>query len=145
MTPLAYAKWGAIAATFFAWSVLCLHQGAMASKTKLEGFQAAQAENTAKAVLAERASAQAESVRLNKVISDYESTPIDPVSVGVAHRVLIYAHTPRCAVPEASSNPGGVVPASPKPGGFEGPLQDYIDACSRDAKRLDALIEAWPR
>lgn len=145
MTPLIYAKWGGIAAAFLAWSVLCFHQGGMSSTARLEALQTAQSQLTAKAVLAERASAEAESVRLNKVISDYESTPIDPVSVGVAHRVLIYAHTPSCTVPEAGSNPGGTVPASPKPDGLEGPLQDYIDACSRDAKRLDALIEAWPR
>jgi hypothetical protein len=145
MTPILYAKIGVILAVMIAIVAGSYHVGAMAATARLEALQAAQSELTAKAVLAERASAQAESVRLNKVISDYESTPIDPVSVGVAHRVLIYAHTPSCAVPEAGSNPGGTVSTGPKPGGLEGPLQDYIDACSRDAKRLDALIEAWPR
>lgn len=145
MTPLAYAKYGAIAAAVLALFFGGYHVRGMACAARYEALQASQSELTAKAVLAERASAQVESDRLHKVLSDYESTPIDPVSVGVAHRVLIYAHAPSCPVPEAGPNPGGTVSPSPKPGSLEGPLQDYIDACSRDAKRLDALIEAWPR
>lgn len=145
MTPLLYLKLGAALALVALLFGAGYRMGGNGARAQYEALQAAQAELTAKAVLAERASEQAESVRLNKVISDYENTPIDPVSVGVAHRVLIYANAPSCPVPSAGGNPGGTVPASPKSAGLEDALQGYIDACSRDATRLDALIEAWPR
>ena len=125
--------------------LLAYHLGGDASKTALEGFQAAQAENTAKAVLAERASGAVELARVNAILKGYQDAPIDPIVPGIAHRVFIYARAANCAVPSAGGNPGGVVSASPKSTGFEDALQDYIDACSRDAQRLDALIAAWPK
>lgn len=121
--------------------------GGMASKTTLEGFEAAQAENTAKAVLAERASTAAELARVNAILKGYTDAPIDPVSVGLAHRVYVYAHAADCPVSGASPNPAATGSASPQPRGdpsFVGLAQRVIDACSQDAAELTALQEAWP-
>lgn len=56
---LTYAKLGLAAAVLAVVAGASYHFGGMASKTELAGFRAEQAENTATAVLAERASAAA--------------------------------------------------------------------------------------
>jgi hypothetical protein len=120
--------------------------GGLASKTALEGLRADQAQLTATAVLAERASEKAESDRLTKVISDYEKTPIDPIAIGVARRVFIYANAPGCPVSKAGPDPDGTVSAAPVaigPSSIEQRLDDYVQACDADAKELAAIQAAW--
>lgn len=140
-----YAKIGALLALVLGLFGTGWFVGSLKGRASVSALQASQAENTAKAVLAERASAQTELTRLRIVVANYENTPIDPVSVGLGHRVYLYARAANCPVPVGSANPSGTVAPSPVASGFEGALQGYIDACSRDAKRLDALIDAWPQ
>lgn len=121
------------------------HLGGLKGQADLARLERDQAQTTATAVLNERASALAELTRLQKVVAGYENAPIDPISVGIGHRVFLYAGAAGCPVPQAAPHPDGALAARPKPSGFEDALQGFVDACSRDARRLDALIEAWPR
>lgn len=148
MTAILYAKLGAGALIIAVLFGAGWHFGAMASKTQYEALRAEQSELTAKAVLAERASAAAESARVNAVLKEYQDAPIDPVVAGTAHRVFIYANSPSCPVPEARTDPARVVGTAAQPVGpsrVERSLGDYIAACDADARQLAALIEAWPR
>lgn len=128
--------------------LLAYHLGGDSARTALEGFQAAQAENTAKAVLAERASGAAELARVNAILKGYQDAPIDPIVPGIAHRVFLYASAASCAVSSTPSAPGGVVTSRPVPAsdsGLEQATQAVFDACERDALRLNALQAAWPQ
>jgi hypothetical protein len=145
---ITYLKLSAIAALVAALFFSGYHVGGMASKTKLEGFEAAQAADTAKAVMAERASAATELARVNAILKEYQDAPIDPIVPGIAHRVFIYARAADCPVPSAGPHPGGTVTASPQPAGpgpIEQATQAVFDACEADARELTALQAAWPR
>lgn len=123
------------------------HLGGMASKTKLEGVEAAQAENTAKAVLAERASAAAELVRVNSLLKGYQDAPPDPAVVSVGSRVLQYARIADCPMPSTGAHPAAVIGAGALPRSdpeFERLLQAAFDAADHDAKELTTLQAAWP-
>jgi hypothetical protein len=122
--------------------------GTLRGKSELTSLEASQAQNTAKAVLAERASAQTELDRINQVVAKYEAQPIDPIALDIGTRVFKYANTASCPVPKATADPGraGDIPAlAPGALGIEQALDAYIEACSRDAEQLGALIQAWPR
>jgi hypothetical protein len=147
MTPLIYAKWGGIAAALLAWSWACFHQGGLGPTAALDRAREAQAELVARAVLAERASTAAESVRVNAILKGYEDAPIDPIVPGVAHRVLVYAGAAGCPVSGAAAAPsgaGGPSPRTPGDPGLERLFQALIDACAQDASELTALQQAWP-
>lgn len=122
--------------------------GTLRSKTAYEGLQAAQSELTAKAVLAERAAGAAELARVNLILKGYQDAPPDPIAVGLAHRVYVYASAASCTVPSASRDPRAPVSAPAQPGGdaeAQRLLQAVFDACSADARELSALQAAWPR
>lgn len=121
------------------------HFGGLASKTALEILRAEQSSNTAKAVLAERASAAVELARVNAILKEYQDAPIDPVTVGIGHRVLYAACPASSPVPKAATDPGRSIITRAVAPGVESALQGLVDACSRDALRLDALQAAWPR
>lgn len=143
-----YAKLGALIAAIALIFWAGWHLGSSNAKTALAGFKAAQAENTAKAVLAERASAAAELARVNTILKGYEDAPINPIDAGLAHRVYVYAHTADCAVPTAGANTPAAGSTSPQPSrdpSFVGLAQRVIDACAQDAAELTALQQAWPR
>jgi hypothetical protein len=134
----------AIALVFFAG----YRFGGMASKTALEGFQAAQAENTAKAVLAERASTAATLAHQNAVIEGYQNAPISPIVTTAAQRVFVYAtHAASCAVSGAAPNAGGAPAAAAValgPSRVVEALGAYIAACDADSRRLAALQALSP-
>lgn len=122
--------------------------GGLRSEAALEAFQSAQSANTAKAVLAERASGAAELARVNLLLKGYQDAPIDPIDVGLAHRVYVYASAADCPVSGAGAHPAGAVSPSPQPSsdpGFVGLAQSVIDACAQDAAELTAIQQAWPR
>lgn len=144
MTSL-YIKAGAAVALLAAILGLGWHLGSLGPTAALATYKLAQAKVVADAVIAERAAAQVESDRLRKVIATYEQTPIDPIAAGLSHRVYVYAQASSCTVPKTSPHPSGAVSTSTVPSSLEGALQTYIDACSRDALRLNALQAAWPR
>jgi len=123
------------------------HLGGLSSKSALEGYEATQAQDTAKAVLAERASNEAELAKRDAVIKGYENAPIDPIVTTAAHRVYVYASAAGCPLPQAAAVAGGAdapaaVPASP--GAVERALDEYIKACDSDARRLAALQALSP-
>jgi hypothetical protein len=122
--------------------------GGLSPKTKLEALQAAQAENTAKAVLAQKAASDAEEARLNGVIAKYEATPIDPIAVGLAGRVLQYARVADCPVSKtaaAASGTGNPAAGTASDPSFVGLAQAAVLACDHDAHQVTALQQAWPQ
>lgn len=121
------------------------HFGGLASRAAYEALRAEQSSNTAKAVLAERASAAIELARVNAVLKEYQDAPIDPVTVGIGHRVLYAACPASSPVPKAAADPGGAIITRAVAPGVESALQGLVDACSRDAVRLNAIQAAWPR
>lgn len=145
---ITYLKLGGILAAIALIFVIGFHFGGMGPKTKLEGFQAAQAENTAKAVLAERASAATELARVNTILKGYQDEILKPVDSTIAERVLYRACPAGSPVPSAGSHAGGTVSASPQPRGdpeSQRLLQTVFDACTHDANQLTAIQQAWPK
>lgn len=149
MTPIAYAKLGAVLLAV----VLLFGGGWYFRGLKCEAAAAtvsqAQSAAVATAVLAERASTAAELVRVNTVLKGYqENAALNPVDVGLAHRVYVYAHATECSMPAAGAHPAATGSASQEPRGdpgFVGLAQAAIDACAQDAAELTALQQAWPR
>lgn len=146
---IVWAKVGGILAAVAAVFFVGFHFGGMASKTALEGFLATQAQNTAKAVLAERASTAAQLATQNAVIKRYENAPPDPVVTTAAHRVFIYATgAASCPVSGAAPGAGGASAAAAVaigPSAVEQALGAYIAACAGDANRLAALQALAPK
>lgn len=97
---------------------------------------------------AQRVAAEA---KLAKVQGDYDAIKDipDPVSVGLAHRLLVA--TPSACSGSVSGAPavaGGAPAAAPVPIGpsaVERALNHYIEACGADAKQLAAVIELAPQ
>jgi hypothetical protein len=117
------------------------------SKTAYEALQAAQASNVAKAVLAERASSQAESARINTLLEAYQNAPPDPVVSSVAYRLLERTCPAVGAVPTNPGPASGTRPASGIPRGdpeIEQLTQAALAAAGRDARRLNLCRDAWP-
>ncbi len=145
---LSYLKWGAILGLAAALFGLGYRFGGSSARTALARFQAAQAMNTAKAVLAERAADTAETARVNAILKGYEDAPIDPVALTLGNRVLEYARVADCPVPKAGGNTGGTPSPSPVavgPSAVGRALDALTEACAEDAAELTALQAAWPR
>lgn len=143
---ITYAKIGAAILAVLLLFGLGYHFGGLASKTKLEASQEAQSQAVAKAVIAQQAASQAEQTRLNKVIADYEATPINPVVTGIAGRLYKY-EIRDCPVSHANANSPGTSNPSGVPGSdstFERLSQDAFDAADRDSRKLTAIQKAWP-
>lgn len=108
---LIYIKLGAAALLLGAVAATSYHFGGMASKTKLEGFQAEQAKNTAKAVLAERAAAVATAAADHATEMQHakELRDIDSLAP-IATPLLVYRTAPAavCTVPGAEGKAGGL-------------------------------------
>lgn len=145
---ITWIKVGGILAAVIAVFFAGYHFGGMASKTALEGFQAAQAENTATAVLAERASTTAQLAHMNAIVKGYQDAPPDPIVATAAHRVFVYATgAAGCAVPRAAPLAGGAPAAAAValgPSRVEQALGTYIAACAGDASRLAAVQALSP-
>lgn len=148
MTPLLYAKLGAAVLVVVLLFGAGYRVGGLASKAALEALRAEQSSNTAKAVLAERASAAVELARVNARLKEFEDAPIDPVVTGIASRLYAYTGATECAVRGTGVTTGGTIPASGIPRGdpeAKRLSQDAFDAGSRDAKRLNLCRTVWPR
>lgn len=160
MTPLAYAKWGGIAALALALAGGGYHFGGLSADDKLNAYKtAAEAQHVAQlqAVVTTMETnardAAADHAKLQKVIDAYDATKDvpDPASIGTAHRVLLLAASAAgagdCPVqqtgPVASGgagSSGGASETRKAQSGLvqvlEADLDDYIAACGRDDKRL---------
>ena len=121
-----------------------VYVGHLQGSAQVARLERDQAQTTATAVLAERASQAAETDRLTKAVADYETASLTPVDPGVAHRVYLYALS-QCPLSSPASAPAGTQRAPAEPPGFERALQGYVDACARDALRLNAIQAAWPK
>jgi hypothetical protein len=149
---LAYTKIGAIVALalalFFAgWKV-----EAWRCRAAAEALSAAQASAVAKAVLAQKIAADAESARLNGIIETYEQAALTPIPVADVDRLYVAACAATGPLPKTGAPPAGTVaagtvasPARPTQADVSQSLTDYINACTRDGERLNALIQAWPQ
>jgi hypothetical protein len=140
---IAYLKLGAIAllaAVLFGGG---FYFGGLRSKTALEADHAAMAKAATDALLTQAAQAAADHDKQQKVIDTYDATKDipDPASVGTAHRVLLIAAADSCPVPEAGAVASGA-PAAARvaigPSEVERRLDDYVQACGRDVKKLIA-------
>lgn len=148
MTPILYAKLGGALALIVGLFMAGYHFGGLSSKAAIEGFQASQAENTAKAVLAERVSAATELARVNTIIKGYQDAPINPATVSLGSRVLQYARVADCPLSVPSANTASPGSASPQPRGdgrVEQAVTAVFEACAQDAAELTALQAVWPR
>lgn len=151
MTAILYAKLvGAAAALVFLFG-LGYHFGGMASKTAEEAARAAQLSAVATAYQNQVLAAQASETQLQKVENAYDAlkdTP-DPVTTGLATRVLYRAcPADRGDVPQAKPVAAGASALGAQPGGdpsLAGRLQAVLDACTADARQLDALIKLAPQ
>lgn len=144
---MSYFKYGAIAALVIALFGFGWYGGHLEGSAAVARLQRDQAQITATAVLAERASTQAETNRLRKLVADYEASPIDPIVPGIASRLYKYTLASR-AVSCAPTNTPGSSPTSPVPAGdpiLERLSQAAFDAAAHDAKELTALQSAWPK
>jgi hypothetical protein len=145
---IVWAKIGGILAAVALLFGAGFYFGGLRSKTALEGFQAAQAQNVATAVLAERNSTAAELARMNAIVKGYQDAPPDPIVATAAQRVFVYARgAANCSVPGPAPMAGGAPPAAPVASGpdrVEQALGAYIGACASDAKRLAAVQALAP-
>jgi hypothetical protein len=150
MTPLGYIKIALAALILGGTFWFGYRTGSVHGTAALEALQAAQAENTAKAVLAERASAAVESARVQAKLKEYENAPIDPLVPGIVRRVFLNACPAGGPVPSAAAAPGGTGEAGGVPAGDQGAQRLYelaqaaADAAARDAARLDLCRSVWP-
>src|SRR5258708_38758805 len=93
MTPLAYLKWGGIAAALLSYSWLWFHLGGLSSKTALEAQHVAQLQAVVATMENNARDAAAAHAKQQRAIDAYDApndVP-DPASVGSAHRVLLLA------------------------------------------------------
>lgn len=147
---LTYAKIGAAVALLAIVAGIGFHLGGLRATAALEADHAAMAEAATKALLAQAAQAASDHASQQKVIDRYDATKDDPdpASIGTAHRVLIVAAAGGCPVPEAGALAGRAAePARVAigPSEVERRLNDYIQACGRDVKKLTTAQALAPR
>jgi hypothetical protein len=123
--------------------------GGKAPTAALERLRAEQAQAATQALLAQRAEATAQADALNSVVEKYDAIKdLEPVSAGVVERLRLLAPANCRPVPGAPTVAGGTDPAGGIPGSppeADRLLQAALDAASRDARRLDALIQLAPK
>ena len=148
---LVYIKLGAAAVLLAIAAGAGYHFGGLASKTALEAQHAAQLQAVVNRLDENARQAAADHASQQKVIDAYDATKDipDPASVGTAHRVLLLAASAGgCPVPEAGTVAGGAprpAPIAIGPSEVERRLNDYIQACGGDAKRLIATQGLAPK
>src|SRR5258708_33955541 len=95
MTPLAYLKWGGIAAALLSYSWLWFHLGGLSSKTALEAQHVAQLQAVVTTMEDNARDAAADHAKQQREIDAYDATKDvpHPASVGTAHPMLLLAAT----------------------------------------------------
>jgi hypothetical protein len=160
VTPVAYLKWGGIAALTLALVAGGYHFGGLSAddklnayKTAVEAQHAAQIQAVVDAMTKHDKQAAAQHAADQKAIDRYDANKDvpDPASIGTAHRVLLIAasspDTGDCPVQQAGTVAGRSADTSGGAGEaekaksrlvslVEADLDDYIAACGRDDKRL---------
>ena len=126
------------------------HFGGLASKAALQADHVAQLQAVVNAMDENARQAAAGELKQQRVIDRYDATKDipDPASVGTARRVLIVAAAGGgCAVPETATLAGRAPDATRStvgPSEVERRLDEYIQACGRDDKKLTAAQALAP-
>jgi hypothetical protein len=147
---LTYIEMGAAVALLTVSAGAGYHFGGLASKTALEAQHVAQLQAVVDAMDENARQAAADHATQQRVIDAYDATKNipDPASIGTAHRVLIVAAAGGgCPVPEAGTLAGRTADAARSavgPSEVERRLDDYIQACGRDDKKLTAAQALAP-
>lgn len=151
MTAILYAKIGGIVAAVALLFGLGYHFGGLSAKTAGEAQHAAQLSAVASAYQNQVLAREASEATLKRVQDAYDaiqSTP-DPVSAGLATRVLYHAcPTGGGVVPQAGAVASRAPAAAAQPSGDPGlgeRLQAVLDACTADARQMNAMLELAPR
>lgn len=142
MNPILAAKLGAAMALL----ALAFYLGGLGPKAALERDHAAMAEATTQALLAQQKAAETEHARQQRIIDAYDAAPIDFVAPTLARRLYIAA-VGGCDLPKARTVASGTEAPSPLPSGPSGverALGELIEACSADARQLNAMIQLAP-
>lgn len=139
---LMYAKLGLAAVLLSAVAGVSFHFGGMASRTELAGFRAEQAENTATAVLAERASATAARAADHVTETEHANTifHIDGTPA-LSTPVFVFDKSPSapvCPLPGAEGEAGGV---ATDPAGGRGQPVDRGRDIRPDVEALKKRLE----
>lgn len=153
---LTYLKWGGLLALVVAAAGVGYHFGGMGPKTQLAAFQAAQAENTTKAVLAERASAAHQAaVDINAETQHAKDLADIAALAPVSAPLLVYRTVPAPGgAVHGAQSAAGSLPAHPAEGGSEpvGGAVDIRPDIEALKKRLEAvmadyreLAAEWPK
>lgn len=153
---LTYLKWGGLLALVLAAAGAGYHFGGMGPKTQLAAFQAAQAENTAKAVLAERASAAHQAaVDINAETQHAKDLADIAALAPISTPLLVFRTAPTAGGPvPGAAGEARAVAADPQGGGSVpvGGTVDIRPDVEALKKRLEAvmadyreLAAEWPK
>jgi hypothetical protein len=145
---ITYLKLGGILALAAALFGGGFYFGGLRSKTAYEALQAAQAKAAATALQKEAAATAAQTAKLQEVQNAYDAIKDlpDPVTLNVS-RLLVAKVADSCAVPGPAAVAGGAPGASQVavgPSSIADRLDDYIEACTDDARRLAAVQALAP-
>ncbi len=146
MNPWTIAKLVGVAAICF-WAY---HLGGLSGKAQVAALQASQSAAVSKALQAQAATTAKQVADLQGAVAQYEQqlqTP-NPIDIGLAHRVYLFASASCPTVPKATTAAPGTSQPSAQPTGteeLERLAQAAIDACAADAEQLSAIQQAWPR
>lgn len=151
MTPyLLWIKLGAALALVAGIFGAGYHFGGLSSKAALEREHAAQLRTVATAYQTQLAALKANTAKQQVIIDEYDKSreTIDPIAVGIGHRVLKYAlGTCGNTLPQTDPLAGR---AQDAPGSanraqeFERLFDDLAQAVGRDAAKQNALIQLAP-
>jgi len=145
---ITYLKLGGILALAAVLFSAGFYFGGLKSKTAYEALQAAQASSAAQALLKEQAATAAQTAKLQQVENAYDAlrdVP-DPIAVNVS-RLLVAKVADSCPVPGAAAVADGAPRAASVavgPSSIADRLDDYIAACTDDARRLAAVQALAP-
>jgi hypothetical protein len=126
------------------------HVGGLAAHNQLETVQAKQLSAVTTVLEQQRDQALAESKARQGIIDAYETTKdvLDPINVGVGHRMYVYASGTGCSSVSGTATMAGGTPApAAKPASNQSVdrlselSQSIIDACTADAHQMNAMID----
>lgn len=164
LTPyVTYIKIGGALAVVAGASGAGFHFGSLSAdakladyKTSVEAQHAAQLQAVTDDLTAQIQTSDAKRAALQKVVDAYdqEKDKRDSDTADLAQRLqhaqAAAASAGRCSVPAAGSVASGTQAASPQPGSdqsaerLSGLTQAVFDACSADAKQLNAVVQLAP-
>lgn len=147
MPSLIYLKVGAAALLLILVGGTGYRLGGSSARADAARDRAVQLQAVASAYQNQTIALEAAQAKLKTVQDAYDAIKDlpDPATVGAARRVLLVAaRAGGCDLPTAASPTPGIAPPTALPGSaqrLERALDDYVQACSADARQLNALIQ----